>query len=73
MLTYTHIAIFICVEFLVIVVSKSNGVIENDEQNDNQTEEAASRILGCDMDDVEGLTYDHYGLRSSRMVVGSTP
>jgi len=36
MLTYTHIAMFMCVEFLVIVVSKSNGVIENDEQNDNQ-------------------------------------
>jgi len=27
---------YICIEFLVIVVSKSNGVTENDEQNDNQ-------------------------------------
>jgi len=28
-----------------------------------KTEEAASKILGCDVDDVECLTYDHYGLK----------
>ena len=28
-----------------------------------KTEEAASKILGCGVDDVECLTYDHYGLR----------
>jgi hypothetical protein len=28
-----------------------------------KTEEAASKILGCDVDDIECLTYDHYGLK----------
>ena len=28
-----------------------------------KTEEAASKILDCDIDDVECLTYDHYGLK----------
>ena|SRR5664280_1168121 len=28
-----------------------------------KTEEAASKILGCDVDDVECLTYNHYGLK----------
>lgn len=29
----------------------------------SKTEEVASKILGCDVDYVECLTYDHYGLK----------